>query len=90
MWSHYLILSRVKDDVARAWYEKESYNQAWSVRTLQRNIETQYYHRLLSFQNKNSVENEMKNLTKDYQDNKLEYLKNPIIAEFLTTFCFKV
>ena len=47
------------------WYEEKAQNQAWSVRTLQRNIETQYYHRLLSFQNKNSVENEMKNLTKN-------------------------
>ena len=46
------------------WYEEKVQNQAWSVRTLQRNIETQYYHRLSSSQNKNSVENEMKNLTK--------------------------
>jgi predicted nuclease of restriction endonuclease-like (RecB) superfamily len=28
----------VNDEVARSWYEKEAYEQTWSVRTLQRNI----------------------------------------------------
>lgn len=46
-WSHYRTLLWVKDDKARAWYEKEALEQNWAVRTLQRNIETQYYYRLL-------------------------------------------
>ena len=29
------------DSVARSWYEKEAYEQTWSVRTLQRNINTE-------------------------------------------------
>ena len=82
-WSHYLTLLRVKDATARAWYAKEAADQTWAVRTLQRNIDTQYYYRLLSSQNTEPVAKEMEQLTADYQQDKLEYLKNPVIAEFL-------
>lgn len=58
-WSHYRVLLQVNDSVARSWYEKEAYEQAWSVRTLQRNIDTQYYYRLLQSHNKEAVEHEM-------------------------------
>ena len=81
-WSHYRVLTQVNDSKARSWYEKEAYNQTWSVRTLQRNISTQYYHIMLKSQDKTEVENEMKQLTSQYQ-NKLEFIKNPVIAEFL-------
>ena len=82
-WSHYRCLIQVKDEEARNWYEKEAYEQTWSVRTLQRNINTQYYYRLLQSQNKEPVEQEMKEKTSAYQSDKLEYIKNPVIAEFL-------
>jgi len=82
-WTHYRTLLQVKDDKARAWYAKEATEQTWAVRTLQRNIDSQYYYRLLSSQNTEPVECEMKRLTYDYQRDKLEYLKNPVIAEFL-------
>lgn len=82
-WSHYLTLLRVKDEKARLWYAQEAAKQTWAVRTLQRNIDSQYYYRLLSSQNTEPVEKEMKQLTSDYQQDKLEYLKNPIVAEFL-------
>ena len=81
-WTHYDCLLQVSDKAARDWYEKEAYEQTWSVRTLQRNISTQYYHRMLKSQDKTAVENEMKQLTSQYQ-NKLEFIKNPVIAEFL-------
>ena len=82
-WSHYRILLRIENTEARKWYEREAYRQTWAVRTLQRNVETQYYFRLLSTQQKSLVEGEMKHLTRNFQEDKLEYLKNPIIAEFL-------
>ena len=82
-WSHYQTLLRVKDDTARAWYAKEAADQTWAVRTLQRNIDSQYYYRLLSSQNPEPVESEMLQRTADYQQDKLEYLKNPVVAEFL-------
>lgn len=82
-WSHYQTLLRVKDDTARTWYAKEAAEQTWAVRTLQRNIDSQYYYRLLSSRNTVPVVSEMQQITSDYQQDKLEYLKNPVIAEFL-------
>ena len=81
-WTHYRILLQVLDPAAREWYEREAYDHAWSVRTLQRNIDTQYYDRMLLSHDKAGVENEMKCLTTPYQD-KLEFIRNPVIAEFL-------
>ena len=81
-WTHYRIILQEQDAEARAWYEQEAANEMWSTRTLQRNISSQYYYRLLQSQNKEIVRDEMKQLTRTLQD-KLEYLKNPIVAEFL-------
>lgn len=82
-WSHYRCLIQVKDEKARNWYEKEAYEQTWSVRTLQRNINTQYYYRILQSQDKELVEREMMEKTSAFQSDKLEFIKNPVIAEFL-------
>lgn len=82
-WSHYRVLLQVTDSSARNWYEKEAYEQTWSVRTLQRNINTQYYYRLLQSQQKSAVEQEMRKKTAPLQNDKLEFIKNPVIAEFL-------
>ena len=45
--------------------------------------EKEDYYRMLQTQNRNRVENEMKQLTADFQTDKLEFIKNPVIAEFL-------
>ena len=82
-WSHYATLLQVKEKAARDWYEKEAAKQTWSVRTLQRNISSQYYYRMLKTQKKELVESEMKELTAPYQNDKLEFIKNPVVAEFL-------
>lgn len=49
-WSLMQVLLQVKDKEARDWYEKEAAEQTWSVRTLQRNILSQYYYRMLKTQ----------------------------------------
>ncbi len=82
-WTHYRILLQETSAEARAWYAKEAQEQTWSVRTLQRNISSQYYYRMLMSQNVEPVEKEMKELTASYQADKLEFIKNPVIAEFL-------
>lgn len=82
-WTHYRVLLQVNDAKARAWYEKEAAEQTWSVRTLQRNISSQYYYRMLQTQKQDLVEKEMKELTAEYQNDKLEFIKNPVVAEFL-------
>lgn len=82
-WTHYRILLQVNDKTARDWYEQEATEQTWSVRTLQRNISSQYYYRMLKTQNEEAVQNEMKERTASYQNDKLEFIKNPVVAEFL-------
>ena len=83
-WTHYKTLLQVEDVQAREWYAKETAEQTWSVRTLQRNISSQYYYRLLKSQVKDPVIEEMKAKNKEhYLMDKLEFIKNPLIAEFL-------
>lgn len=52
-------------------------------RTLQRNISSQYYYRMLKSPKKEIVREEMKQLTADYQTQKEEFVKDPVILEFL-------
>lgn len=82
-WSHYKLIMRVSQKEAREWYCNESASQNWDTRTLDRNISTQYYERLVSSQIKEPVINEMKLKTKEFQDKKLEFMKNPYFLEFL-------
>ena len=82
-WTHFRSLLRVADAEARLWYLNEASRESWSSRTLDRNIGSQYYHRLLMSQNKDAVKSEMKNLTAPMQADKLEFIKNPVVAEFL-------
>lgn len=83
-WTHYFVLTQELNDDARCWYEKEAAEQNWGVRTLQRNISSQYYHRLLASQRKDLVEKEMLQLTAPLQSpDPAEFIKNPVIGEFL-------
>ena len=82
-WSHYERLMRVENLQARQWYEQEAQEQMWSYRTLDRNISTLYYERMLMSQVKESVVQEMQEKTKEFQQDKLEFIKNPAVLEFL-------
>ena len=82
-WTHYMVLLQVFSKEARDWYEKEALDGSWSVRTLQRNVYSDYYHRMLLSQNKELVKDEMLQITEPLQEKKLEFVKNPMILEFL-------
>lgn len=82
-WTHYRELIRVDNPEARKWYEQEALREVWSTRTLHRNISSQYYFRLLQSAHKEKVVDEMHKLTAQMQQDKLEYIKNPVVAEFL-------
>lgn len=84
-WSHYECLMRVSDLEARMWYMQEAASQQWDYRTLKRNIASQYYYRLMQTPKakRATVVKEMKKLTADYQKERSEFIKNPLIAEFL-------
>lgn len=82
-WTHYRSLLRVSDKTARNWYMQEAINETWNVKTLDRNIASQYYYRLLQSRDKQVVTDEMKQITEPLQQDKLEFIKNPVVAEFL-------
>lgn len=84
-WSHYERLMRIKNEDERDWYMREAAEESWSVRTLNRNIGSQYYHRLLQTpeSKRGEVVDEMKRLTADYQKDRHKFLRNPVVAEFL-------
>jgi len=82
-WTHFRSLLRVDDEDARIWYLKEASDENWSARTLDRNISTQYYNRLLSAPNKEKVIDEMKSNALSLPNKRFELLKSPVVAEFL-------
>ena len=84
-WSHIRAIMRVSDKNARAYYLTEVNLNNWAVRTLERNINTLYYQRLLSSQNQNQtlISEEMKEKSADFQADKYEFIKNPSVLEFL-------
>lgn len=84
-WSHYERLIRVSDLKAREWYMKEAVSQQWNFQTLKRNIDTQYYYRLMQTPDaqKQLVIDEMRKQTADYQNEKSAFVKNPMLVEFL-------
>ncbi len=84
-WSHYERLMRIDDDDERDWYMREASHEGWSVRTLNRNIGSQYFHRLLQTpeSKRGTVIEEMHRLTADYQKDRHQFMRNPVVAEFL-------
>ncbi|WP_205569496.1 YhcG family protein [Arachidicoccus soli] len=74
---------RVTDKSARDYYLKESAENNWAVRTLERNINTLYYQRLLSSQVRQPAKDDMNEKSKDFQLNNNEFIRNPAVLEFL-------
>jgi predicted nuclease of restriction endonuclease-like (RecB) superfamily len=77
-WSHAKLIMRLENKKAMDYYLREAKEQAWSVRTLERNIKSRYYERLLAEPVKR------KKKTKGIINSEiLEYIKYPYILEFL-------
>ena len=54
-WSHYRLLMRIDDERERLFYAEEAVKAGWSVRQLQRQINTMFYHRILSSKDKENI-----------------------------------
>ena len=80
-WTHYRMLLKVEDDKARTFYLNECLKSNWSTRQLERQINSFYYQRLLSSQDKDSVRNEIQTLEKG-MDAK-DIIRDPYVLEFL-------
>lgn len=76
-WTHVLTTLRVDDPVAARWYLQTASQEMWSVRTLDRNISTQYFER--HFKQPQILDH----LENKVAPDKLEILKSPVMAEFL-------
>jgi len=82
-WSHYQRVLKISDEKARLYYLQEAAQDNWTIKTLDRNISTLYYQRLLSSQIKEPVENEMLENTRAFQNDTLDFIKNPAVLDFL-------
>jgi predicted nuclease of restriction endonuclease-like (RecB) superfamily len=78
-WSHNRLIMRIDDSNARNFYLKEAAEQSWSVRQLERNINTFYYQRLLSSKNNGEIFHEKTTDTLLVSD----FIKDPYVFEFL-------
>jgi len=76
-WTHIYRTLRVGDDTAIRWYLGEASTQMWSVRTLDRNISTQYFERHLSAPQPPETDAVVTHIKQT------ELIKNPVMAEFL-------
>lgn len=80
-WSHYRILMRISDDNRRAWYTEECAKSGWSVRQLERQINTMFYERLLSSKEKDAVAAEIQTTEPKPEYEKI--IRDPYVLEFL-------
>lgn len=80
-WTHYRLLLKVENEVARSWYINEAANEGWSTRALERQINSFYYERLLSSQNRGPVRLEAEENSRQLSPR--DVLKDPYVLEFL-------
>lgn len=82
-WSHYVKLMSVKSKEARNFYETEALNGGWSIRQLDRQIDSQFYERTALSKNKAAM---LKRAAKADSEDLVtpeEEIKDPFILEFL-------
>lgn len=81
-WSHYRALMRVENAEARNFYEREAVAGGWDKRTLERQIHSYYYGRLLKSRKPQKMLAEGRHLPVPVAPAG-EELKNPYVLEFL-------
>ena len=82
-WSHYRLLMKIEDGSRREFYARECVEAVWSVRQLERQINSFYYERLLATQKsgRDDVKSEIQTLEPKTEPDYI--LKDPYILEFL-------
>jgi predicted nuclease of restriction endonuclease-like (RecB) superfamily len=82
-WSHYKCIMRVENPSARTYYLNEAADQNWSVRALERQINSLYYERILASRNRAPVIDEMRENTAALAPQPQDFIKDPYVLEFL-------
>lgn len=80
-WTHYRLLMRVENKNARRFYIEEAIKSNWSTRQLERQINSFFYERLLSSQNKEKVSEEIQKLESAKVPE--DIIRDPYVLEFL-------
>ena len=81
-WTHYRLLLKVDRPEVRQFYLDECIAANWSTRQLDRQIASQFYHRLLASQNRSQVRGEIQRLEPGPTPEDL--IKDPYVLEFLS------
>jgi predicted nuclease of restriction endonuclease-like (RecB) superfamily len=80
-WSHYISLLSVDDDLERSFYEKQCLNEGWSVRELERQINSALFYRVALSKDKKGV---LQLAKRGQRIEKAEdVVKDPFVLEFL-------
>ena len=82
-WTHYRLLMRLDDPLARDWYVKEAAGQNWSTRQLERQMGTLYYERLLASKDRQAVLGEAQVNLAGLNESPREFVRDPVMLEFL-------
>jgi predicted nuclease of restriction endonuclease-like (RecB) superfamily len=80
-WTNIRLIMRLDNQAEREYYIRESSEQNWSSRLLERHIKTGYYRRLLSTQQKES--NNVAIIPDSEKYNPTDFIKDPYVTEFL-------
>lgn len=80
-WSHYRRLMRIESKEIRDFYTEECAKSGWSFRQLDRQINSFFYERLLSSQDKKLVSDEIQTLEPKPEYEKI--IRDPYVLEFL-------
>ncbi|MBK8871571.1 MAG: DUF1016 family protein [Elusimicrobia bacterium] len=76
-WSHNRLIMREEDPKARAYYLAESFSQQWTVRQLERNLQSRSFQRLLSSQDSGMQDSPPRSEPLG------DFIKDPYVLEFL-------
>lgn len=80
-WTHYRLLLKVENPEARAFYMQEAIEGRWSTRTLDRQIGSLYYDRMLMSSEKSPVKAEADSQVEIMRPEQI--IKDPYVLEFL-------
>jgi predicted nuclease of restriction endonuclease-like (RecB) superfamily len=82
-WSAYVHLLGVKNEHARKFYETEALRGGWSVRQLDRQINSQFYERTALSRNKAAMLSRGEKALPEDRVHPAEEIKDPFVLEFL-------
>jgi len=82
-WTHYVRLLRVRNALAREFYGREALAGGWSVRQLDRQINSQFYERTVLSKNKSAMLLKGERAKPEDAVSADEEIRNPLVLEFL-------